>query len=618
MPRRCLPPQQGLLPQPSSISPCQPRALTKAANTIAGRATERLERAVRWLPPRGWTIRFRVQQQPKPVPALADDYGYRLRFDDAVCIEAETEWGALTALATLCQLGAADTLAVGEISDAPRFPWRGLMIDTVRHFISLAHLQYTLDAMWFYKLNVLHLHLTDDQGFRFRSRAYPELASADAYCAAELQALIAYAADRGIRVVAELDVPGHTTSWLAAHPEWSFPDKPAAAPSARFGVHRTCLDVRNPDVLAAVASLLEELAGIFPDQFLHFGGDEAISIGAAAQAKFHRHVVEKVTKLGKRALGWDECLHSTLPRNTAIQAWRSMEARDVALQAGFDCVVSAPYYLDLFYPAEVHYSFRPDADSVAAERAMARNPRLAHVRQGLAWMAQSATFPNFPGPPPRSAGRILGGEACLWTELVDDETLHTRVWSRMPAIAERFWGGAESNADDLLARLAASRRTLAERGIVPEDRNATDEFPDLAPLLEMLEPVKWYRRLLGSAEFERRVSGVGDSVEERPYDANTPLRRIVDRLAPESLASRRAEADLAAGVPMQEWIAGWRRQRVALQNHPELLDELGAASDALAEIAALVAGESNADATALAGPFGEYLLPIAYAVAASH
>ena len=607
-----------LMPQPRSISLRPRRLMTAAANLVAGDATDRLRRAAGWLPALGATIRFQIEGRPQPVPALGDDYGYRLRLnDDSLLIEAKTEWGGLAALATLCQLGTAATPTVREIADAPRFPWRGLMIDTVRHFISPNTLRRTLDAMWFYKLNVLHLHLTDDQGFRFRSRRLPELASADAYSVEELGALVAYAADRGIRVVPELDVPGHTTSWLTAHPEWGLPGKPAPAPSVRFGVHRNCLDVGNPNALAAVETLLEELADVFPDRFLHIGGDEAVDIADDAQAAFLCRVADKATRLGKRAIGWDECLHPALPKDMLIQAWRGMAARDVALGAGFDCVVSAPYYLDLCYPVDAHYRFHPDGDNAFAEEALLRHPRLAHVSRGLAWMAQFASFPDLSESPDGSRGRVLGGEACLWTELADDDTIHTRIWSRMPALAERFWSGADTNADDVLERLIASRRRLAEMGVVPEDRNAADETPDLAPLLEMLEPVKWYRRLLGNAEFERRVNGLGDSAAERPYDANTPLCRIVDQLAPESLASRRAEADLAAGASMQGWVAGWRQQRRALEKHPHLLGELEEASDALATLAAIVAGESSADPAPLAGPFGEYLLPIAYAVAAS-
>ena len=610
-------PPPALMPWPQSVSPCPPQPMARTANVIAGDATERLRRAVGWLPAMGATIRFHIERPAKSVPALDDDYGYRLRFEDGVIIDAETEWGGLAALATLCQLGAADALTVREVADRPRFPWRGLMIDTVRHFISLTTLRSTLDAMWFYKLNVLHLHLTDDQGFRFRSPSLPELASADAYSVGELRTLVAYAADRGIRVVPELDVPGHTTSWLVAHPEWGRPGEEKPTPSARFGVHRNCLDVGNPQALAAMETLLEELADIFPDRFLHIGGDEAVNVAEEAQAAFLCRVIEKVTQLGKRPIGWDECLHATLPKDTLIQAWRGMAARDVALNAGFDCVVSAPYYLDLCYPVDAHYPFHPDGDYAAAEEALLRHPRLGHVKQGLAWMAQFASFPDLPESASGQTGRVLGGEACMWTELADDDTIHTRIWSRMPALAERFWSSADAEPGDVLERLAASRRLLAERGILPEDRNAVDEYPDLAPLLEMLEPVKWYRRLLGNAEFERRVNGIGGSAEQRPYDANTPLCRIADRLAPESLASRRAEADFAAGAPMDTWVTGWRRQRSALEKHPHLLDELGEAADALVALAAIVAGESTADPLPLAGPFGEYLLPIAYAVAAN-
>ena len=597
------------MPRPRELRAAPPRPTSRAPNVIVRGGTPRIGRAMGRLPRWGLRFDFDIRQPPRPAPCLADDYGYRLRFGDTVAIAAETEWGALGALATIAQLGTGDGFAVAEVSDAPRFPWRGLMVDPARRFLSVSTLKRTLDAMWFYKLNVLHLHLTDDQGFRFHSPAYPRLASAAAYSPEDLRDLVAYAADRGVRVVPELDMPGHTTSWLAAYPEWGL--QPVAA-SARFGLHRTHLDPANPDWLRAVDTLLGELAEIFPDEFVHFGGDEAVGVSPDSQARFVRHVVQRLATLGKRAVGWDECLHPSLPKGTLVQAWRGMNARDAALNAGFDCLVSAPYYLDLFYPAEVHYAFDPAEDHAAAEAAMRRNPRLAHARQGIEWMADFAKVPDLP---PRPGGAVLGGEACMWGELVADELLDTRVWSRMPAIAERFWGTAD--ASDPLPRLAATRRALATLGIVPEDRAASFAPEALAPLVEMLEPVKWYRRLMGDANFTRRVNGLGGDAEPRPYDADTPLNRLVDRLPPESLASRRAEADLAAGQDMRRWITGWRAQRDALDDHPALRAELGAASDALAALADIVAGESDAPATPLAGPFGEYLLPVAHAVDAA-
>ena len=197
------------MPRPQEVRTGPHCAFTPAPNVLARPTTARLDRAVRRLPPLGLTLRFVLRERPKSVPALDDGGDYKIRFGDVVTIEASTEWGALAALATLAQLSGAASHAVAEIRDAPRFAWRGLMIDTARHFISLATLMRTLDAMWFYKLNVLHLHLTDDQGFRFRSNAFPELASADAYSSAELRELVESAADRGIRVVPELDMPGH-------------------------------------------------------------------------------------------------------------------------------------------------------------------------------------------------------------------------------------------------------------------------------------------------------------------------------------------------------------------------------------------------------------------------
>ena len=564
------------------------------------------------LPGRSLVIAFEIEGAALAVPGLADSYEYRLTLNETWSIRAATEWGALSALATLVQLVADGSPAATEVHDAPHYPWRGVMIDTVRHFITLDTLKRTLDVMAFYKLNVLHLHLTDDQGFRFRSDAYPELASHDAYSAAELRDLVSYAADQAIRVVPEIDVPGHATSWLAAHPDWAVDGiRGVDGPSTRFGVHDVCLDIDNADVRAAVDTLLGEFADMFPDEFVHFGGDE---VGRDCTA-FYRHVVATLQRLGKRAIGWDECLHGGLRQDTVIQAWRGIEARDAALAAGHDCVVSAPYYLDLFYPADVHFAFDPASATKADEQGMADHPRLARVREGLTWMSG---FGEFPDLPVRPGGRVLGGEACLWSELVTDELLDTRLWSRMPAIAERFWNGREADVEDVYERAAKTRSTLATLGILAQDNAALfRDYPDLASLIEMLEPVKWYLRSLGVAEFQRRVSGLGSSGEERPYATTTPLDRIVDRIPPESLATRRAAADLDSGATMCRWIAGWREQRIALERYPDLLGELREVSDALVRVADFLDGDANVDIDSLGGPFGEYLLPIAD-VAADH
>ena len=603
----------GLMPWPQVLVQREPEAAARrptGPNVLPPGASDRVRRMAARLPPLGLTLRVAVAAPVKAVPAIGDSAAYALTCADGVVhITAATEWGALAALATVAQLGPG-IASVREVRDESRYPWRGLMIDTVRHFITLATLKRTVDAMWFYKLNVLHLHLTDDQAFRFRASRQPELASAHAYTPEALAELVAYAADRGVRVVPELDVPGHTTSWLAKAPLWRFGNEPAP-PSRRFGVHRSCIDPANPDVLAAVDALIEELAELFPDGHLHLGGDEAVALDRETQAAFMARIAAKATAAGTRPMAWDECLHPRLPRQAVVQAWRGLAARDAALAAGFDCVVSAPYYLDLFYPADAH-AVAPDAPADALWPA--DNDRLRHVRAGIdaterAFRQQLPALPNAERP-----GRLLGGEACMWTELVADDLLDARVWSRMPVIAEQLWRG--SSAPALYARLAATRRALAALDIVAEDDGCFRRYPtELRPLLEMLEPVKWYRRLLGEEGSAERQHGQSATTTARPYDATTPLTRPVDRLPPESLASRRAEADFAAGRPMTQWAAGWRRQREALRHHADLMGELGAASDALAQLADVAEGADRADAAALAGPFGEYLLPVAYAVA---
>ncbi|MDE0691123.1 MAG: family 20 glycosylhydrolase [Gammaproteobacteria bacterium] len=626
-----------LLPPPRRVETGPARTPSEAPNTLLGDASPRLERAFERLPPMGLEVRFEVAPTPASTPDLHPDAASEIEFADAVTVRAASEWGAIHGLATLAQL-AGKSHAITRIHDHPAYPWRGLMIDVARHFIPLPALRRTLDAMSLAKLNVLHLHLTDDQAFRFRSEAHPELASAEAWDAAELTELVAYAADRAIRIVPELDMPGHVTSWLVARPEWGAGS--ASGPSRRFGVHEACLDPTNPAVLRAVETLLGELADIFPDPFLHFGGDEVNGTwwnahegvqtlmrsqgfrAADVQADFNRKLTTIIRQLGRRPLAWDEALHPALARDTLIQAWRGNQARDAALAAGFDCVLSAPYYLDLFYPASLHHCFDPGGDLAAAEDRLLADDRTRHVREGLQWMAGFASFPGLPDAPAGGEGRILGGEACLWSELVDEGCLDSRLWGRLPAIAERFWCGSEAEEAGLLERTVAFQGSLARLGIVPEDsetrRRAFPELAPIEPLVEMLEPVKWYRRLLGAA-FERRVSGLGESGVARPYDADTPLNRLVDHLPPESLASRRAEAELDAGGDMQRWIEGWRRQREAISELAEVDAGLRDASRALGELADILddgdCSMAPEEIDALAGPFDEYLLPLAHAVA---
>lgn len=543
--------------------------------------TARLERAVaRYLAQRPGgdsvdstrvALEIDCAQQGASWPALDDDESYQIEITPAaVRISAECEWGVLRGLATLAQLTDTDgSIPAARVQDAPRFSWRGLTLDVARHFLPLPDLLRTLDGMALCRMNVLHLHLTDDQGFRFPSAAFPRLASPEAYSREALATLVRHAADLGIRVVPELDMPGHVSSWLTAYPEWG---AGPAAPSRRFGVHEACLDPTRPQVLEAVDTLLGELADVFPDAYLHVGGDEVhpawwtrsesiraamVALGVQTvqdlQARFSAHVAQRVAALGRRMLAWDEALHPALPVHVAVQSWRGATARNRALDAGHDCIVSGNYYLDLMFPADVHYGFDPAAAEsalVAREDALGDDPRLAHVAAGMRWTRHWREVAPLPqrGLP---RGRLLGGAACLWAELVDADALDVRLWSRLPVLAERFWSASDVvDVGDMQHRLRRLQSLLPRAGIdlaarVQAGLARAGVAPAWMPLIEMLEPVKWYARLLGAEALAARLSG-REMPLSRPYSADTPLDRVVDALPPESVAAHELAA-LCAG-----------------------------------------------------------------------
>ena len=491
--------------------------------------------------------------------------------------------------------------------------------------------------MHHFKMNVLHLHLSDDQGFRFGSDHYPELVSSEHYSIDELRLLIAYAADRGIRVVPELDVPGHTTSWLVKHPEWGLHDG-LTGDLKEFGAHHACLDPSNPQTMKAVLTLFEEIAHTFPDEYIHVGGDEVdpssweqsdrVQTWAAAHrlksiADIHAHftlqICQHLSELNKKTIVWDEALHEAIPTSVTVQAWRGLRARDVSLASGYPTIVSAPYYLDLHYPAALHYTYWPEMSSEDWRDTDAKVQQeflLAHVADGVRWHQD---FGEFPPLPERESGAILGGEACMWSELVTDELLLTRVWTRAPAIAERLW--SEPNGEDIdgmYDRLCICLKGLSVLGLPDVSRvHQIHPCSALNPLFEMLEPVKWYGRLLSMELVQARAAGRDESCYTRPYNQQTELNRVVDRIPPESLIASRLVRRIKRGEDLSPWIVGWQNQRVAfddcVKQYPELA-ELQPASDALATLADVALGLEKYDPN-LVGPFGEYLLPIAIAFA---
>jgi hexosaminidase len=538
-------------------------------------------------------VQIRMGQVGTPHPGIGEDESYWLVADDAgVFVDAESEWGVLRALATILQLVTEQGMLPHiAITDRPRFCWRGLLLDPARHFLSVEALQRTLDGMAQCKMNVLHLHLSDDQGFRFPVAELPGLASSDAYTVAELEQLVAFASARGIRIVPEIDMPGHVTSWLVTYPEWGARQVPA---TDRFGVHGACLDPSNEEVYRAIELILDALVAVFPDPCLHIGGDEVsprwwsedpavqalmeregLEDVGAVQGYFNKRVGALVEARSRRVLAWDEVLNDQLPPDWIVQAWRGATSRNNALIRGNSVVVSAPYYLDLHFPADVHYRFDPAAPQetlIEFEDDLIQDPRFEHVAEGIAWTRQwrEGAFEE-----EVALEGVLGGEACLWGELVSEDVLDVRLWTRLPALAERFWsdGSLRDNAD-LHERLDAFLdriQPLRGRDLArwTEERLVGMGISgEWLTLVRMLEPVKWYGRLLGAEALEARIAG-REMPQSRPYGVNTPLDGLIDFLPVESRAARdvaalcsrlgASEADDAAGRSLlsqaRDWLA---------------------------------------------------------------
>jgi hexosaminidase len=504
------------------------------------------------------------------VPSLAEDESYALTVtDEGALLRAPTTVGALRGLETLLQLVERDTggwyLPAASIEDRPRFPWRGLLLDVCRHFLPLEVLRRNLDGMAAVKMNVLHLHLTEDQAFRMESRRFPRLHALGSdgrfFTQDEIVDLVRYAADRGIRVVPELDMPGHVTSWLVGHPELASAPGPYEL-QRTYRIFDPTLDPTREEVYAFLEELLGEVAGLFPDAFFHIGGDEVtgrhwsaspaiqafqrehgLADAHALQAHFNRRLAEILARLGKRMVGWDEILQPGLPRDAVVQSWRGPAALAEAARHGHEGLLSFGYYLDHQMPAAFHYAADPlpagnDLDEAAA-------------------------------------ARVLGGEACMWSEYVTEETIDSRTWPRLAAIAERLWSpGDLGDTADMYRRLEGTSERLAELALAHAGHTqvmatrlvGAHSAGSLVALLDLCEPVKVYRR-----------------AELQPVTTSTPLTGLVDAARPDSSAARRfasrVEA-LSAGEPAE-------REAIesALREWRELLpliEELAARAPALA------------------------------------
>ncbi len=478
------------------------------------------------------TLVVTTDHESKPVQELGEDESYTLELTaSGAKLHAANPLGTLRGLQTFLQLVAINSEGFAApavtIQDQPRFPWRGMMIDSGRHFIPLDVIRRNLDGMEAVKMNVFHWHLSEDQGFRVESHKYPKLHEQGSgglyYTQAEIRDVIAYARDRGIRVVPEFDMPGHSTAWFAAHPEIASGSGPYQI-QTRWGIFDYAMDPTNEKTYKLLNEMIGEMSRLFADKFFHIGGDEVngkewdanpkiqefkkshnLKDNAALQAYFSGRVQALVVKHGKTPVGWDEILVPGVPKSIVIQSWRGADSLTAAAKQGYRGILSNGYYLDLGWSTARHYTNDPMGGAAATLTAAEQR-------------------------------NILGGESCMWSEYVNAENIDSRIWPRNAAIAERLWSPADvRDVASMYARMEAESQRLEWLGLthrVSQQKTlqrmggpaSPDEFAALSLLTQSLEPMKDYSR--------------EEAVTVEPT-SQTPLNRVVDAVHLESETSRR-------------------------------------------------------------------------------
>jgi hexosaminidase len=539
------------------------------------------------------SLTVRADRLSKPFPELGENESYVLDVSpSAASLTAPTTLGILHGLETFLQLVQPTPQGLAapalHIEDRPRFPWRGLMIDVSRHFIPMPALMRNVDAMAAVKLNVFHLHLSDDQGFRMASLKFPKLtelgSDGDYYTQAEMKALIEYAADRGIRVVPEFDMPGHATSWFVGYPDLSSGPGPYSI-ERRYGIFNPAMDPTREETYKFLDKFIGEMCDLFPDAYFHIGGDEVNGkqwdANARIQAFMRAHnlknnqqlqqyFTERVQKIvaghHKFMIGWDEILSPGMPNDIVIQSWRGPDSLAAAAKQGYRGLLSSGYYLDHMDTAAEHYAVDPMSGDAA---------RLT----------------------PEEQSRILGGEACAWAEFLTPANVDSRLWPRSAAIAERLWSPAQTNdISGMYRRLENVSWRLEWLGIEHESEldamlgrmTGTDDVAQLHVLAVAVRPVG-----LGPRQDADEKAGTEET-------ALTPMNQLVDAARPESESARHFTdlvnaliagnfKDRQAETQVRDQLSLWRDNDACLQPilaSSSVLKELEPVSQTLSSLGA--------------------------------
>lgn len=415
-------------------------------------------------------------------PSIRGDEAYWLTVTPrAITIAAADARGLFWGVQTLRQLlplqqEVPPAIPAVSIEDAPRYAWRGVMLDTARHFYPVDFIKQQIDLMSYYKFDVFHWHLTDDQGWRIQIKRYPKLTSVGAwrkeadgsryggfYTQDQIRDVVAYARERNVMVVPEIEMPGHTSAAIAAYPELSCSGKPITVP-ATWGVFRDVDCVGNDATFAFLQNVLDEVVPLFPSPYVHIGGDEvpegvwadcaacqqlAQANGLQGEAGLHGYFVRRIQTYlagkGKTLVGWDEIMEGGMNPQAVVEVWRGPDEAKKALANGNRIIIASPFYLDTpidRMTLQDLYRTDPFDDPVLAK----------HPKQ------------------------VLGGEAPLWSERATPLNGAARLYPRLFAIAEHFWSTSAPDWRDFLLNARAQEGWLGARHVAygPEDKDIVD------------------------------------------------------------------------------------------------------------------------------------------------
>ena len=461
--------------------------------------------------PSSASLRIHFEERAELVMGIDESYTLSVS-KEGIEIHSRTDVGAMHGLSSLLQLikvkEGAYVFTGADIKDAPRFVWRGLMMDVARHFMPVDVVKRNLEAMALVKLNVFHWHLSDDQGFRVETKSLPELyqlaSDGQYYTQEQIRDIVKFADDLGIRVVPEFDVPGHGTAFLTAYPELGSKKGMTYSLERYAGIFDPTLDPTNEKTYVFLDNLFKEVAPLFPDVYFHIGGDENegkhwsenqriqqfmkdndLKDNHELQTYFNIKLEKILAKYGKSLMGWEEIMTENMPKTALIHSWRGInegvepgQSLVDAAKNGYKTILSNGYYIDLLLSVEDHYLVDP-----------------------------------MPGVPlsEEERKRILGGEATMWSELVTPLTIDSRIWPRTAAIAERFWSNKEvRDVESMHKRLSTMSQLLELAGVQHMSakeyifRNIANyqDTHALRTLSQISEPFKIYSRNAGGTQYK--------------------------------------------------------------------------------------------------------------------